>query len=40
MTGALILLGGITAFVVAITLLDWITVRHDRKTGRGQRAHR
>jgi len=40
MTGALVLLGGITAFVVAITLLDLIARRHDRKTGRSQRAHR
>ena len=38
MIGALVTIGGIAAFVVVITLLDWITVRHDRKTGRSQRA--
>lgn len=40
MTGALVTLGGITAFVVVITVLDWVTRRHDRKIGRSQRAHR
>jgi len=35
-----IVYGGIALFVAALMLLDLIARRHDRKTGRSQRAHR
>jgi hypothetical protein len=40
MTGFFVLFGGIALFAGGITLLDLIARRHDRKTGRSQRAHR